>query len=58
MAAERPPFSPDRLEPIGDWLRHYRRIWKRRLDRLEDYLREMQGKTGFTDKGKDDVRKR
>src|SRR5262245_1525587 len=40
-------WRPCRLEPaafqsIDDWLDDYRRMWNQRLDRLDDYLREMQ----------------
>jgi DNA-binding transcriptional ArsR family regulator len=32
------------LRDAADWLEHYRRHWEQSLDRLEDYLRELQGK--------------
>jgi DNA-binding transcriptional ArsR family regulator len=32
------------LEEVADWVVHYRRFWEQRLDRLEDYLREVQDK--------------
>src|ERR1700682_1774908 len=32
------------LKDASDWLEHYRRFWERSFDRLEDYLRELQGK--------------
>jgi DNA-binding transcriptional ArsR family regulator len=40
-------WRPCRLEaaPLKDaaeWLEHYRRFWEQSLDRLEDYLRELQ----------------
>jgi len=40
-------WRPCRLkaEPMKaavDWLEHYRRHWEERLDRLEDYLQELQ----------------
>ena len=40
-------FRPARIEPealmgIDAWIESYRRLWNQRLDRLEDYLREMQ----------------
>lgn len=40
---------PARIEPEGikaaeNWLEEYRRLWSQRLDRLEDYLRELQAK--------------
>jgi hypothetical protein len=47
---------PARVEPEGvkaveDWLDEYRKLWSQRLDRLEDYLRELQAK-GEGDAGK------
>jgi DNA-binding transcriptional ArsR family regulator len=30
------------LRDAADWLEHYRRFWEQSLDRLEDYLRELQ----------------
>src|SRR3989454_6936423 len=32
------------LKQAADWLEHYRRFWEQSLDRLEDYLRELQTK--------------
>jgi len=29
---------------VDDWLERYRRFWEARLDRLDDYLLEMQAK--------------
>jgi DNA-binding transcriptional ArsR family regulator len=42
-------WRPCRIEPaalrdVDDWLERYRRLWEERLDRLEDYLRELQAK--------------
>ena len=42
-------WRPRRLEagPLKDaaeWLEHYRRFWEQSLDRLDDYLRELQTK--------------
>jgi DNA-binding transcriptional ArsR family regulator len=42
-------WRPCRIEPaalrqVDDWLERYRRLWVERLDRLEDYLRELQAK--------------
>ena len=41
-------WRPCRLEPAplkdaSDWLEEYRRLWEERLDRLDEYLRELQG---------------
>src|SRR5258706_12372519 len=46
-------WRPCRLEPapvkdVADWVEEYRGLWEARLGRLDDYLREMQGK-GHTD---------
>ena len=30
------------MKAAVDWLEHYRQHWEQRLDRLEDYLRELQ----------------
>lgn len=30
------------LREVADWVAEYRRFWEERLDRLEDYLRELQ----------------
>src|SRR5947199_5707538 len=32
------------LKDAADWLEHYRRFWEQSLDRLDDYLGELQGK--------------
>ena len=42
-------WRPCRIEPaalrdVDHWLERYRRLWEERLDRLEDYLRELQAK--------------
>ena len=33
-----------RLKQIADWLELYRTIWEQRLDRLDDYLQQIQNK--------------
>lgn len=30
------------LRDVSDWVEQYRRFWEERLDRLEEYLRELQ----------------
>jgi DNA-binding transcriptional ArsR family regulator len=35
---------PAALKDVDDWLEEYRRFWDARLDRLEDYLNELQAK--------------
>ncbi len=32
------------LKDAADWLEHYRQFWEQSLDRLADYLKELQGK--------------
>ena len=32
------------LKSAADWLEHYRIFWEQSLDRLETYLKELQGK--------------
>ena len=44
------------LKDAADWLEHYRRFWERSFDRLEDYLRELQGKE--KEDGHDDEHRR
>ncbi|OQW60913.1 MAG: transcriptional regulator [Proteobacteria bacterium SG_bin9] len=41
-------WRPCKIEPLAlknldEWLDQYRQFWEQRLDRLEDYLRELQG---------------
>jgi DNA-binding transcriptional ArsR family regulator len=31
-----------RLKEVSEWVDHYRRFWEESLDRLDDYLRELQ----------------
>jgi DNA-binding transcriptional ArsR family regulator len=37
-------LEPARLRPMRDWLAKYEQVWNERLDRMDDYLRELQGK--------------
>ena len=42
-------WRPCRLEPgplqeVAGWVEHYRRFWDQSLDRLGDYLKELQAK--------------
>ncbi|MEA2646582.1 MAG: hypothetical protein QOE92_1665 [Chloroflexota bacterium] len=34
----------DALEEANDWMRQYREMYEARLDRLDDFLQELQGK--------------
>lgn len=43
-------WRPCRIEPLAlknvdDWLDRYRRFWEERLDRLEDFLSELQAES-------------
>jgi DNA-binding transcriptional ArsR family regulator len=35
-------LEPARLEPFHDWLAKYEQAWNDRLDRLDDYLKELR----------------
>ena len=35
-------LEPEGLKPVDAWLDHYRRFFHESLDRLDDYLRELQ----------------
>jgi DNA-binding transcriptional ArsR family regulator len=35
-------LEPEALKEVDAWLEEYRRLWNARLDRLEDYLHELQ----------------
>ena len=35
-------LDPEGLKPVDGWLEHYRRFFDESLDRLDDYLRELQ----------------
>ena len=37
-------LEPARLRPLHDWLAQYEQAWNDRLDRMDDYLKELQGK--------------
>jgi DNA-binding transcriptional ArsR family regulator len=55
-------WRPCRLDaaPLKDaagWLERYRQFWEQSLDRLQDYLDELQMKTKKPEKGDDDDRK-
>ncbi len=43
-------WRPCRIEPralknVDDWLERYRQFWEERLDRLEDFLNELQAES-------------
>ena len=35
-------LEPARLQPMHDWLAKYEQAWNDRLDRMDDYLKELQ----------------
>jgi DNA-binding transcriptional ArsR family regulator len=35
-------LEPERLRPLHEWLAKYERTWNDRLDRVDDYLKEIQ----------------
>ncbi len=43
---------------VDDWLTEYRKLWEARLDRLEDYLQELQAKAAKPAKGKKNGRRK
>src|SRR5947207_10993852 len=56
-------WRPCRLEAaapkeVADWVEHYRRFWEERLDRLDQYLKEVQGTgTNISETGRTRARK-
>jgi DNA-binding transcriptional ArsR family regulator len=51
-------FRPRRLRPeplrdLAGWLETYRRHWEDRLDRLDDYLKELQSKGAADERERD-----
>ena len=37
-------LEPARLRPMHEWLARYEQVWNDRLDRMDDYLQELQRK--------------
>ena len=35
-------LEPSRLRPLHDWLARYEQAWNDRMDRLDDYLKELR----------------
>src|SRR5437667_11914127 len=42
-------LEPARLQPFHDWLANYEQAWNERLDRVDDYLKELQDKESNSD---------
>jgi DNA-binding transcriptional ArsR family regulator len=38
-------LNPEPLREVDSWLSDYRKLWEERLDRLDAYLRHLQGKS-------------
>ncbi|MBX7184644.1 MAG: metalloregulator ArsR/SmtB family transcription factor [Vicinamibacteria bacterium] len=43
-------INPKPLRDVAHWVEDYRQMWEQRLDRLEDYLQQLQAKQGRTKK--------
>jgi DNA-binding transcriptional ArsR family regulator len=39
-------LEPTRLRPFHEWLAKYEQAWNERLDRMDDYLKELQRQGG------------
>jgi DNA-binding transcriptional ArsR family regulator len=39
-------LEPARLRPLHDWVGKYEQAWNARLDRVDDYLQELQREGG------------
>lgn len=35
-------LEPERLQPMREWLAKYEQAWNERMDRMDDYLKELQ----------------
>jgi len=42
-------LEPEHLRPMRDWLAKYEQAWNERLDRMQDYLNELQQEGGRSD---------
>ena len=42
-------LEPARLRPLHDWLAKCERMWNERLDRIDDYLMELQKRESSSD---------
>lgn len=45
-------LNPEPIQEVADWAERYRRLWEERLDRLENYLHELQQKEHSNDPDK------
>ena len=42
-------LAPEHLRPLHDWVAQYERAMNDRLDRIDDYFKELQGRGGGGD---------
>jgi DNA-binding transcriptional ArsR family regulator len=42
-------LEPARLRPLHDWLARYEQMWNERLDRIDDYLKDLQERENTND---------
>ena len=42
-------LEPARLRPFHDWLAKYEQTWNERMDRMDDYLKDLQQKESRSD---------
>ena len=42
-------LEADRLQPFHDWLAKYEQAWNERMDRMDDYLKDLQEKESRSD---------
>ena len=42
-------LEPARLRPLREWLATYEQAWNARMDRVDDYLKELQQRGGGSD---------
>src|SRR5215475_5459104 len=42
-------LEPASLRPLHDWLANYEQAWNERMDRMDDYLKELQAKESDSD---------
>ncbi len=42
-------LEPEHLRPFHDWLAKYEQAWNDRLDRMDDYLKDLQQKESRSD---------
>jgi DNA-binding transcriptional ArsR family regulator len=36
-------LAPEHFRPLREWLVKYEQVWNERMDRMDDYLKELQG---------------